>query len=323
VMLGRQRTKIGQGLLYDNDLSPTDQIQSQFSFGPLQFNAFIGDVNNNNSPQQSSLIGGAGQPGNIGHAYFDQGSARWMGLNAGALGGGSFAGFPAFNPGVNYPSDNESLLRASFNLFKIAGNPVNIGFARQFDGVANQQGDSLDLSIPLFNRTIGIEYVRQHQYANGTNTPGTPSAYNITVPLFRARALDLNLAYGKADDGFEYFLSSAANPYARSYGQALFDRPLALGAPMINNGVGGGTTYMAAKKALDFNGTLRVLKRLPLDFRYFKADGTGGRDLGDVITVGSTFNVSPGLDLEVKYGQYDPENYAKLRYFRVGANVGF
>ncbi|HEX8551378.1 MAG TPA: S-layer homology domain-containing protein [Abditibacteriaceae bacterium] len=316
LILGRQRTKIGQGLLYDNDLAPTDQIHSQFNFGPLQFNAFIGDTNNNTGLQTVNGVNNSRDP------YFGQGAAAAIGINgAGGQPGGSFVGFAGVG-GNNFASDNESLVRASFNLFKIAGNPVNIGIARQFDGVRSQRGDSLDLSVPLFNRTIGVEYVRQRQYADGTQA-NDANAYNITVPVLRARVLDLNFAYGKANDNFEYFLSSAANPFARSYGEALFDRPLALGSPMINNSAGGGTRYMAAKKTLDFNGTLRILRRLPLDFRYYTAEGTGGRDLGEVMTVGSTFNVSPGLDLEVKYGQYNPENYQKIRYFRVGANVGF
>jgi len=64
---------------------------------------------------------------------------------------------------------------------------------------------------------------------------------------------------------------------------------------------------------------------MPLDLRYYKADGSGGVDLGHVITVGSTINVTPGLDLEVKYGQYNPDvaGVGNVKYFRVGANVGF
>jgi hypothetical protein len=308
LILGRQRTKIGQGLLYDNDLTPTDQLHSQFNLGPLQVNALIGSVNNN------TAFGG--------NPYFSQGAVPFFGLNGGLNGSGSIVGFPSVVGLGAYPEDNESLVSVGLNLFKIAGNPVRVGITRQFDGVADQNSDSLDLSIPLFNRTVGIEYVRNRQYANGADADDA-NAYNITVPVLRARALDLNFAYGRANGNFEYQLSSAANPYARTYGEALFDRPLALGAPMIANGVGGAPTYMAAKRTLDFNGTLRILRRVPLDFRYYQADGTGGVDLGNVFSVGTTFNVSPGLDLEVKYGQYDPENFTKIHYFRVGASVGF
>jgi len=90
--------------------------------------------------------------------------------------------------------------------------------------------------------------------------------------------------------------------------------------------------YAAAKEAYDINGTLRLLRRLPLDFRYFRgygsALGNGGQinklDLGTVFTVGSTFNVSPGLDLELKYGHYNVYGpYPSIKYVRVGANVGF
>ncbi len=360
LIVGRQRTKIGQGLLYDNDLQPTDQLHGQFNIGPVQLNAFLGTNNNVDSSQ--------GQVPNIadGHPYLNQGAVAFFGLSGGDIlpGGNGFQATAPFFPGANaddadrrasgaavgfpsaggttgggsvFPDDNESLIRAGFNLFRISGNPVSIGITRQFDGVMNQRGDALDLTIPLFNRTVGIEYVRQRQYANGLDAPDNPSAYNITVPVLRARVLDLDFAYGTADDDFEYFISSSANPFARTYAEALFDRPLALGAPMISNTLQG-PTYAAAKKVFDFSGTLRILRRLPLDFRYYRAYGSalapGGQenrlDLGQVFTVGSTFNISPGLDLEVKYGQYrigSDNNQSgfngPIRYVRVGANVGF
>lgn len=359
LIVGRQRTKIGQGLLYDNDLQPTDQFQGLFNIGPVQLNAFIGTTNNVDS-SQSNVPQFAD-----GHPYLNQGAVAFFGLSGvDALPGGN--GFQAtipFFPGANaedfnrsasgaavgfpsavgaaaptvFPDDNESLIRAGFNLFRISGNPVSVGITRQFDGVQNQKGDSIDLTIPLFNRTVGIEYVRQRQYANGLEAPGSPNAYNVTVPVLRARVLDLDFAYGQAEDDFEYFISSSANPFARTYAEALFDRPLALGAPMISNTLQG-PTYAAAKRIFDFSGTLRILRRLPLDFRYYRAYGSalapGGQenrlDLGQVFTVGSTFNISPGLDLEVKYGQYrlgSDNNQSgfngPIRYIRLGANVGF
>ena len=254
-------------------------------------------------------------------------------VNSGAAAG--FAQTPA-NP---YVDDNEAAARVGFNLFRLAGQPVSVGVTHLFDGVQNQQGDSLDLTIPLFNRTIGIEYVRQTNYSD-RDAPNRPNAYNITVPLLRTRILDANFAYGKADNDFEYFTASSANPFARTHAEALFDRPIALGAPMINgrafgpNGAvaDGVPINAAAKKVYDFTGTLRLIRRIPLEFRYYKAYGSqlapGGQDnaldLGAVYTIGSTFNVSPGLDLEVKYGHYGVYGpLDNIQYVRVGANVGF
>jgi hypothetical protein len=363
LIIGRQRTKVGQGLLYDNDLVPTDQMQAQFNIGPFQISGFLGGVNNNTAvgPYNPYLTSGAvryfGMSGTSG-AYFNGAGVvdPTTGLVTGSrsdlrrAGSGAVVGFPGapnnFGTGGNFgtPSDsngnatarylhedNESLVRVGFNLFRIAGNPVGIGLTSLRDGVSLQRGESVDLTIPLFNRTIGVEYVRQRQYANGVEAPGKPSAYNITLPVLRSRILDFDASYGKADDDFEYFIASSANPFARTYGEALFDRPVALGAPMIN-GTGGSPSYMAAKKVYDFKGTLRLLRRLPLDFRYYTAKGTkadGGtgtsNDLGNVFSVGSTFNLSPGLDFEVKYGQYNPklDNYPTIKYIRFGANVGF
>jgi len=332
LILGRQRTKIGQGLLYDNDLAPTDQLHGQFNLGPFAISGFLGGTNNQNFSS------------NGGNPYLTSGAVRHLGLsgdplgayfpgNAQAASSGAAVGFPGLGDTPYYAEDNESLLRVGFNLFRISGQPVTLGLTRQFDGVIGQKGDSVDLSVPLFNRTIGVEYVRQRQYANGVETEGSPSAYNITIPVLRTRLIDFNAAYGKAEDDFEFFLSSAANPYARTYGEAIFDRPMALGAPLISNnigGLGGASRYAAAKKIYDFNGTLRLIRRLPLDFRYYRAKGSelangSENDLGSVFSVGTTFNLTPGLDLELKYGQYNPKNSVvdDIKYFRIGANVGF
>ena len=354
--IGRQPTKIGQGLLYDNDLQPTDQIRGDFNIGPVALTGFIGSNNNqtvtsygNNSQNGTGGGNNNNQNGNGGvNPYLGSGAVRFLGLNGdnglanrpGTTQSRSGA-FVGFGQATSYQDDNESAVRAGFNLFRLAGQPVSLGITRMFDGVANQRGDSADLTIPLFNRTIGVEYVRQRAYL-GERATTNPHAYNVTVPLFRARVLDLDFAYGKAGDAFEFFAASSANPFARTYAEALFDRPLALGAPLINGRFfntgaklnGAVPSYAAAKEAYDFTGKLRVLKRLPLEFRYYRAYGSklagppGGHknalDLGAVYSVGSTFNVSPGLDLELKYGNYNvPGPTRSIQYVRVGANVGF
>jgi len=330
--IGRQRTKIGQGLLYDNDLSPTDQGRVDATLGPIALTGFIGTTNNQTGlglGLDPYVTQGAVFNLNTGIAGFNQQTGfPGFGLNAAGTGAGSDFG----NNGL-YADDNELLVRGSLNVFRLAGQPVSLGYSRLFDGFRGQSGDSVDLTVPLFNRTVGIELVRQANQADGEGTAGTPKAYNITVPVLRTSILDLNVAYGKASDDFEYNVVSSANPFARSYGAAIFDRPLALGAPLIVNTPGGGTGGVAAKQALDFTGTLRIpfsfLKRVPLDMRYYNAksgalaDGTK-QDLGRVYSVGTTFNVTPGLDLNVLGGVYDPDaNAPKIRYVRVGASVGF
>jgi len=330
--IGRQRTKIGMGLLYDNDLSPTDQGRVDANFGPLSLTGFIGTTNN-----QTGL--GLGLD-----PYVTQGAV--FNLNTGIQGFNEQTGFPGagLNGALNgvgsdfgnnglVADDNELLVRGAVNLFHLGGQPVSVGYSRLFDGFRGQTGDSVDLTVPLFNRTVGVEFVRQGDQSDGQAAGGTPKAYNITVPVLRTGVLDLNVAYGKASDRFEYNVISSANPYARSYGSAIFDRPLALGAPLAVSTGAGGVGFVAAKQALDFTGTLRIpvsfLKRVPLDLRYYNAKSggnvTGGKqDLGRVYSVGTTFNVTPGLDLNVLGGVYDPDaNMSKVRYVRVGASVGF
>jgi hypothetical protein len=315
-VLGRQRTKIAQGLLYDNDLAPTDQLHAMFNLGAFEVGAFIGSSNNN-------TVGGLG----LLNPYVASGANAFIGspdalyLPGGAL-NGSAVGFPGIF-GIPRTDDNEAAVHAAVNLFRISGQPVRLGGTYLFDGIGDQEGYGADLSIPLFNRVVGVEYVKQRQYASGADSDG--HAFNITVPVLRLKKVDLDLAYGKANDDFEYFLSSSANPFARTYGEAIFDRPLALGAPLINGaGPAGSPQFMAAKKVFDVNGTLRLIKSLPLQFRYYTAKGTDGIDLGNVWSVGTNYSLTQGLDLEVKYGQYNPKgDYDTIKYFRVGANVGF
>ena len=324
--IGRQRTAIAQGLLYDNQLSPTDQMRGDAILGPVTLTGIAGTMNDVDSVIGS--LGGRTDP------YTNQGSVRYLTsgpdgrtqLDVGTP--SAFGGTPA--------NDNETILRGSVNVFKVAGRPVALGYTRLFDGYRRQEGDSFDVTLPLFNRTIGFEYVRQYRQADGTDFKGNkPSAYNATLNVLRTSVLDLNVAYGYAEGDFEYFAASSANPYARSYGEAIFDRPMALGAPLLNNQstANGEAAVLTAKRAFDVNGTVRLpisfLKRVPLAFRYYKADAGGSfnerRDLGQVYSVGTKINVTPGIDVEAKYGIYKPNSdiLENIDYFRVGASIGF
>lgn len=341
-VLGRHHNKIAQGLLYDNDLSPTDQVHVMGKIGPVNIGGFLGS---NDGSASANIFNGLNSGVANFNPYLDGGAVAYLsgavGVPAGATPGsslGSVVGMPV-NPGLGTTfgtEGNESAARLSANLFKLSGKPVEAGFTKLFGGVRSQEGYSIDVSVPLFRRTIGVEWVTQQRYFGGANTPGTPNAYNFTVPVLKNKLIDLDFAYGVADPTYEHFVASSANPYARTYGEAIFDRPLALGAPLINgNNTGGGAgvpQYMAAKRAFDVSGTVRVpisfLRRTPIDFRYYSARGRApvagatNVDLGDVWTVGSTFNVTSGLDFEVKYGYYNVPGPTKgINYLRFGANV--
>jgi len=343
--LGRQRTRIAQGLLYDNDLSPTDQLRYDSNLGPVAITAFFGSQNN------SSLGTGFGFNGRIASAadpYGSQGSEFF--LNPTTFDGGAVdlrnRRLIGFGTATNtFADDSEGLLRGGINLFRISGQPVQVAYSRLLDGFRNQGADSVDVTLPLFNRSLGIEAVRNIRYEDGSSPAnGDHSKYAgvVTLNALRTSILDLNVAYGRAGRTFEFLGASAANPYARSYGEAIFDRPLALGAPLINPAGGnvGEPQFLTAKEALDFSGTVRIpvsfLRRVPLDFRYYTARSgrvdtaaaggfsTGKRNLGNVYSVGTRFPLTPGVDLEVKGGVYSPKGGNKnINYVRVGASVGF
>jgi len=322
--LGVQRTKLAQGLLYDNQLSPTAQSRSDLSIGPVNLTGFIGS-------QGNQQLTGALAGGGVGNPYNTEGAVHF-------LNGHGFSPAAIAANGVTSGEDDEAALRGSINLFRIAGQPVVVGATRLFDGYQYQRGEGLDLTIPLFNRSVGIEVVRQSGQANGAKAPGdnkSREAGIVTVPLLRTSVIDLNVAYGEAGSDFEYFATSSANPYARTYGEAIFDRPMALGAPLIRN-TAAGTDFIAAKQTFDVGGTVRLplgfLRRIPLDFRYYEAKGGpgsqpgGGRaDLGKVYSLGTTYTVTPGLDLSAMAGIYDPAGsvVSKIHYLKVGATVGF
>ena len=326
--IGRQRTAIAQGLLYDNQLSPTDQMRGDAILGPVTLTGITGTQND----VDSSNLSGGGQA----DPYTNQGNIQYLSSNGNRQQQLAIGTPRATGTGAN---DNESLARASVNVFKVAGRPVALGYTKLFDGYRAQKGDSFDVSLPLFNRTIGFEYVRQQKRADGTggdvvgNGGNNPSAYNATLNVLRTNVLDLNVAYGYAEGNFEYFAASSANPYSRTYGEAIFDRPLALGAPLLNPNRGDNEgAFLTAKRAFDVNGTVRLpigfLSRVPLQFRYYEADsgGTAGgrRDLGEVYTLGTKVNVTPGIDVEVKSGIYNPKGtLATVEYFRVGAGISF
>jgi len=336
--LGRQRTKIATGLLYDNDMSPTDQLRYDAGLGPIALTAFFGTQNNTalgsgfgfNGGKRADPYGNQGSefylnPVTTGNAGLDTVNRRVIGFGQGS---------------TSFANDNEALLRGGVNLFRISGQPVQVAYTRLLDGFRSQAGEGVDLTVPLFNRTIGIEAVRNLKYEDATKASGgTRYAGIASLNVLRTSIIDLNAAYGIAGRDFEFFGASSANPYARTYGEALFDRPMFLGAPMINPnaGVGGSPQFLTAKEGYDINGTLRIpvsfLRRVPLDFRYYSARsgslqnagaGLGKVKSGSVYTLGTRFNVTPGVDLEVKGGIYHPNSAARdIDYLRVGASVGF
>jgi len=328
-VLGRQRTKIAQGLLYDNDLSPTDQIQASGNIGPVKLMGFIG------ANDGASTLGGANSfYGGVRNPYLSQGAVAFLGTNTGA--NGDFDGNGTIDVGAGFggaplqgrSEGNESLVRVSANLFRLGGRPVELGATKLLAGVQDEEGYGFDLSLPILGRNIGFEWVTKQRHFNGGAVTGNDNAYNVTIPVLRTGFLDLNAAYGAAGSGFSFFAASSANPYARTWGEAIFDRPLALGSPMINgNGPAGGARWVAARRAFDLNGSVRLpvsfLRRTPVDFRWYNASAPG-IDLGSVWSVGSTFSLTPGLDLEVKYGRYQVAGpTASIPYWRLGANVGF
>ena len=324
--VGRQQTKVAQGLLYDNQLSPTDQLRGDALIGPITITGITGTQNDVAVLNQGGFT-------NRADPYATQGSVRY--LDTGADGFQQLVvGTPSALGTITPANDNETIARASLNVFKIAGRPVALGYTRLFDGFRRQEGDSFDVSVPLFNRTLGFEYVRQYRQADGTDFKGNkPVAYNATLNVLRTNFLDVNLAYGYAEGEFEYFAASSANPYARTYGQAIFDRPIALGAPLINPDPDG-AAFLTAKRAFDVNGTVRFpvafLRRVPINFRYYQADSgsinnaTRRHNLGEVYTAGTKVSVTPGIDVDFKYGLYNPGgSLEKIEYFRVGASIGF
>jgi hypothetical protein len=142
------------------------------------------------------------------------------------------------------------------------------------------------LTLPLFNRTVGFEYVKQGQYANGPIHKATrnPGAYIVRSGL-RSRILDLDFAYGRANISSSISRrqrptrmlvltakrsSTARCSWARRSSTAI--TIMGTTGPLLCRG--------QARLRLQRHGSLAApaLRRIPLDFMFYRAKGTDDID---------------------------------------------
>lgn len=358
--VGRQKVHWGAGMLLDSDLAAVDVLSYRRDFGKhfsvnlihgsletgLDSGTSGGTYSSGGAAGMRTILGpgGPGQPANGFNAGFTNARANTDGLQI-FNGTRNGDGRSRFGPVFPFPSQNSFIAPLNGTLItdpnaysddevlgaradvKFGNTRIGLNWLR--DGAGAQHGYGVDAQFHVFGRQVVAEWVKQADYFNETPSSGNDDLFYVRADLCRCKNWDVRAAYGRGGRDFQPFVVSALNPYARTYSEAVFDRPTHLGAPLPGNFTTPTVTVsnmvMALYRGWDVGFTYRVRGRNPLDVRYYGGDDFMGNSLGKVLTVGYTFPLTSGIDVELKWGQFssDQAGVNDLKFARVGALVNF
>jgi hypothetical protein len=339
--IGRKHVDLGPGLLLDSSLSNLDVLEWYYNLGEnWKINVIWGDTNTGNATSNTYATAGAASRGVSITSRLDLGGAGNLLTAAGRRAIPAASGArTSFGSVLPFPAAGQTFVNDQIFGGRLAYTASwgTLGFNYLHDGLGSQQGWSIDGTYKLWGRNIMAEYVTQDQYfLNSASSSGDDDAWYVKADIWRGKNWNLWAAYGDAGTGFQPFVASIMNPYARTYTEAVFDRPNHLGAPLpgvLPTGAGspvvaalrGTSRILALYTGYDVGLTYRVGGKNPLDIRYYDGEDIGGRDLGKVWTVGYTWPLTQGVDVELKYGQFsaDQPGIQDIRFFRIGALVSF
>ncbi len=358
--IGRQKVHWGAGMLLDSDLAAVDVLSYRRDFGKhfsvnlihgsletgLDSGTSGGTYSSGGAAGTRTILGpgGPGQPANGFNAGFTNARANTDGLQI-FNGTRNGDGRSRFGPVFPFPSQNSFLAPLNGTLItdpntypddEVLGARADVKFGTTRiglnwlrDGAGAQHGYGVDAQFHVFGRQVVAEWVKQVDYFNETPSSGDDDLFYVRADLCRCKNWDVRVAYGRGGRDFQPFVVSALNPYARTYSEAIFDRPTHLGAPLPGNFTTPTVTVsnmvMALYRGWDVGFTYRVRGRHPLDVRYYGGDDFLGNSLGKVLTVGYTFPLTSGIDVELKWGQFnsDQAGVNDLKFARLGALVNF
>ncbi|MDW8368123.1 MAG: hypothetical protein RMK49_19955 [Abditibacteriales bacterium] len=319
--IGRQRYRWGQGLLLDTDLQNFDGLNWTYRMGE----------NVSLSVGWADTVIGLGTGG----TYATGGAASRVTI-AGAIplnpGQGLNVGGPGSGNGIVRPFPNANLAFGNDQFFggrldwTFSAGRIGIGYLH--DGFADQQGWSVDTSFNVWGRNVVFEYVKQDKVFSGANSSGDDDAWYVRAEILKGNNWHLNAAFARVGQDFEPFVASSLNPYARTYTEAVFDRPLHVGAPLPgragSTGLSGARRLFALYEGWEVGLTYRFGGKNPLDIRYYEGDDFRGLSLGRVWTISYTFPLTEGVDIELKYGQFSADQAVNdMKFARVGALINF
>jgi len=363
VVLGRQNIAMGQGLIVNNSLATQDLINFNWKPGVFNFQFVIGDADNGTAgntytggtvPGISSgaalgtgtVLAGLGVPVALVGAPVPAagGTIGFITIpaivSAGALGAGQKLGITTGGRNSGLPANDEMVAtRISFPLWD---NRIQVGGNWLIDGMAAEEAFSADFAFSLWERAVKIEWAKSGSYDTDADTVGNDDAILINADLIKWGGWKLWGAYANAGDGFQVPTASIANPYVRTYSEALFDRPVAFGSPMLTGPIAGALPIVSDVWQVGLEGpglggywsfgwytgdanegipTATTVTFGPLVIPV----AVGGGNLGDVLTIGYTRPLVPGVDLELKYGHASFDNVANqdIDYFRIGSKLSF
>lgn len=354
LIIGRQNVAYGMGLTLDNQLATQDLVNFNWKPSSWAFRALIGDADNGtagNTYQGGALMyvsPGASIPTLIpnpgpgpallptatiltAYGVTDQDfMASGNKATAATLG---FAGSP--------PNDE----MVSFRVDGPIG-PVTAGLTWLVDGMQAERDLGLDIAFNIWDRKVTAEWTKNQKYAGYQDTVGDDTAWMVKAEILKVNGWNLWASYADAGDGYQFPAASVSNPYAHTYSESLFDRSVALGAPMTAGGLlsaGGLSPMMSSVWEVGLEGPGLGGNWA---FKYYTGDsndgipGTidpagalpaltfGGGGLGNVWTAGYTRPLVPGVDLELKYGHASFDQVAggtgdSIDYFRIGSKLSF
>lgn len=335
--IGRQHYVVGQGLLIDNSLAYMDGARADWKLfnDKIGLNLFWADAS-------AGTIGGGG---GVNQTYVGNGAATGTlrGGGAGSLAGFNVAklnrfGLSTANASRVYPFANAQLggpyaLGAGNNDMVFNGRltgkiaSVDLGLNYLADGIDGQRGASADVGFNIFGRRISGEVLQTIKTDNGIKNIGY--GYLGRAQLLKGTRFTLDFAYGSMNRNVQPMTASSLNPFARTYGEAVFERSNFLGSPLWGQNAGG--NYLGAlMQGGEVKSSVNLIKGWPINLRLYAGRDGDRRNLGHVWTIGTRHPLVQGVDGELIWGHYQSRltgasaaGGGNISYIRAGINVPF
>jgi hypothetical protein len=261
ITAGRQRVKFGQGFLLDTDFGAVDGVRLDTRRLGLDWTFVLADVPDGgfSGYNNSPLIALAGAP--------------FVLANDGLFG-----------------------LRVSPSF--LGGERLKLGFNWLATGAGDYLGFGADLTLRLFAGNIlpeiRAEWVRSLRDMDRNRARG--NLFFVDADIFKTNRITLAASWTDTTGDFAPHAVAIYNPFALTAAEALFRRPVAVGALDSAGNVLG-------DKVFDVRLDIKLFGENPISVRWFRGDVAGVGRFGDTITVGFRgFRLGDKIALDVLYG---------------------
>jgi hypothetical protein len=279
ITAGRQRVKFGQGFLLDTDFGAVDGVRLDTRRLGLDWTFVLADVPD-----------------------------------------GGFSGYNnSFNlPALMPPNDGLFGLRVSRSF--LGGERLKLGFNWLATGAGDYLAYGADLTLRLFAGNIlpeiRAEWVRSLR--DMTRAPARGNLFFVDADIFKTNRIALAASWTDTTGGFAGHVVTIYNPFALTAAEALFRRPVALGAIDSAGNV-------LDDKVFDVRLDIKLFGENPISVRWFRGDVAGVGRFGDTITVGYRgFKLGDKIALDVLYGNKSAGRVrTRQQYVGIAATASF